>query len=119
MAIDAVTSGVVAATTGAVDGPKVAHDSQAAVVVGKLAAAQPARSESHAAVQAAVKQIDSYLRSAGREVEFHVDEATGTTVVTVRETATGTVIRQIPNDEVLQLARHIDSGSHALLDLTV
>ena len=118
MAIDAVTSGVVAAT-GAVDGSKAAQNSQAAVVVGKLAAAQPARAESHAVVHAAVKQIDSYLKSAGREVAFHVDDATGTTVVTVRETATGTVIRQIPNEEVLQLARHIDSGSHALLDLTV
>jgi flagellar protein FlaG len=72
-----------------------------------------------AAVKAAAAQIDSYLKSVGREVQFRVDDDTGMTVVTVRATATGDVIRQIPNEEVLQLARSLKSGSGALLDLVV
>jgi len=119
MDIDALTATVVLPAASAVVSPKVAEP-EAAVVVGKMATAQPVQQSSNdAAVRAAAKQIDSYLKSVGREVEFHVDDDTGTMVVTVRETATGDVIRQIPNDEVLQLARQIDSGAHALLNLTV
>ncbi|HMN44439.1 MAG TPA: flagellar protein FlaG [Povalibacter sp.] len=82
-------------------------------------AQQPSAEELNAAVRAAARQIDSYLKSVGREVEFRVDDESGVTVVTVRETATGTVIRQIPNEEVLQLARRFDARSMSLLDLTV
>jgi len=119
MAIEALTSGVVAVTSGATDGPKVAQSPKTAAPVEKMAAPRPVQPESNGAVRAAAKQIDSYLRSTGRQLEFRVDDATGRTVVTVRMSATGEVIRQIPNDEVLELARHIDSGSHALLDLMV
>jgi flagellar protein FlaG len=70
-------------------------------------------------VRAAARQIDSYLRSVSREVEFRVDDESGVTIVTVRNTATGEVIRQIPNEEVLQLARRFTDRSGALLDLTV
>ena len=99
-------------------GAKVATKTQAAQVVSQLTPEVVTRDLS-AAVKAAAAQIDSYLRSVGREVEFRVDEDTGMTIVTVRETATGDVIRQIPNEEVLQLARRLESGPGALLDLTV
>ena len=97
-----------------VTGAKVAQESQVPAIAEKLAP-----QDAEAAVRAAARQIDSYLKSVGREVEFRVDEETGTTVVTVRETATGEVIRQIPNEEVLHLARHFATGSGALLDLSV
>jgi uncharacterized FlaG/YvyC family protein len=48
-----------------------------------------------------------------------VDEDTHITVVTVRQASTGEIIRQIPNEEVLQLARNLGSGPNALLDLTI
>jgi flagellar protein FlaG len=102
----------------AVAGAKVAHPSQAARAVEKPAQ-PPMPQEMNAAVRAAARQIDSFLKSVGRAVEFRVDEETGMTVVTVRATATGDVIRQIPNEEVLQLARRLERGSGALLDLTV
>jgi len=99
-------------------GAKVASESQAAAAVEKMTR-QPAPQDVNTAVRAAAQQIDSYLRSIGREVEFRVDDDTGMTVVTVRETATGDVIRQIPNEEVLQLARRFEASSGTLLDLTV
>lgn len=103
------------AVTQAAAGVKVAVESVAAPAVEKVT--PPA--DVNAAVRAAARQIDSYLKSIGREVEFHVDDETGTTVITVRETATGDVIRQIPNEEVLQLARRFSAGSGSLLDLKV
>lgn len=102
-----------------VTGAKVAQESQAPATAERLAQPAPVPQDAEAAVRAAARQIDSYLKSVGREVEFRVDEETGTTVVTVRETATGEVIRQIPNEEVLQLARRFTTGSGALLDLSV
>lgn len=101
-------------------GAKVALDVVATKSVDSLTQSQtvPATTGVNAAVRAAAAQIDSYLKSVGRELEFRVDEDTGMTVVTVRETASGDVIRQIPNEEVLQLARSLMPGS-ALLDLKV
>jgi uncharacterized FlaG/YvyC family protein len=121
-AVDAATTMV----TGAWDrrnpdvsaGAKVATDSKVQASVERLTQ-QAAPQDMNAAVRAAAQQIDSYLKSVGREVEFRVDEETGTTVVTVRATATGDVIRQIPNEEVLQMARRFQAGSGAVLDLTV
>ena len=101
-------------------GAKVARDVVATKSVDSLTQSQtvPATTGVNAAVRAAAAQIDSYLKSVGRELEFRVDEDTGMTVVTVRETASGDVIRQIPNEEVLQLARSLKPSS-ALLDLKV
>jgi flagellar protein FlaG len=107
-----------ASTARATNGAKVAQESQVAEAVEKLAQT-PATQDANSAVRAAAQQIDTYLKSIGREVEFRVDDETGTTVVTVRETATGDVIRQIPNEEVLQLARRFAASSGSLLDLTV
>ena len=102
----------------ALNGAKIAHDSQVAATVEKPTQ-PPAPQEMNAAVRAAARQIDSYLRSVSREVEFRVDDESGVTIVTVRNTATGEVIRQIPNEEVLQLARRFTDQSGALLDLMV
>lgn len=117
MTIDALKQALTAAASTPEKGTKVAAISTAAANVEK--STPPAPQETAAALRAAAKQIDSYLKSVGREVEFRVDDETGMTVVTVRETATGDVIRQIPNEEVLNLARRLEVSSGTLLDLTV
>lgn len=123
MSIDALTS-VGPAASPVVRGTKVAFQSaegaNAAPAVNSSAQPAPAAAaDALAALQAAARQIDSYLQSVGREVEFRVDDDTDMTVVTVRNTATGEVVRQIPSEEALQLARHLEAGSSALLSLTV
>jgi flagellar protein FlaG len=123
--LDATTSTVAAApgaagqSATAAAGAKVAKEAVAAAAVEKMTQQPQPPQDVSAAVRAAAQQIDSYLKSVGRQVEFRVDDNTGMTVVTVRETATGDVIRQIPNEEVLQLARHFEASSGTLLDLTV
>jgi len=122
MTIEALASVTAAPVGGHAGGAKVATTTApAAAEVEKLTPPPQPQIQIQdltAAVHAAARQIDSYLKSVGRELEFSIDEATGRTVITVRITATGEVIRQIPNEEVLELARHIDSGSSALLSLT-
>jgi flagellar protein FlaG len=70
-------------------------------------------------VEAAARQIESYLKSVGRSLEFRVDVETRRTVVTIRDTTSGEVIRQIPGDEMLSLARHLQQNAGKVLDLTV
>jgi flagellar protein FlaG len=71
-------------------------------------------------VKAAAEQIESYLKSIGRALEFRVDESSGRTIITVRDSSTGEIIRQIPGEESLRLARSIgDAPTHALVDLAV
>ena len=48
-------------------------------------------------------QLDDDLGT-GVEVVFHVDEASGRMVCSVRDAETGDLIRQIPNEEVLRMA---------------
>jgi flagellar protein FlaG len=55
-------------------------------------------------IEAVAKQLESFLKRVSRELEFHVDEASGRMVCSVRDAETGDLIRQIPNEEVLRMA---------------
>ncbi len=70
-------------------------------------------------VAAAVKQIESYLQSVNRSLEFRVDADSGRTVVSIRDAKTGDLIRQIPNEDVLRLAELAKQGASVLLSETV
>jgi flagellar protein FlaG len=63
------------------------------------------------------KQIDSYLRSIDRSLQFTVDDASGRMVISVRD-ASGNLVRQIPGEEALRLAA-CQCGGATLLDMTV
>ncbi len=87
--------------------------------VQQQAAKQQAQQQSNGTAEAmkvAAQQIESYLRSIGRALEFSIDDTTGRTVVTVRDSATGETIRQIPSEEALRLARALGNQSNALID---
>ena len=59
-------------------------------------------------VKAAAAEIESYLRSSGRELSIAFDDSLNRPVVRVIEPGTSKVIRQIPYEEVLQVARWIN-----------
>jgi flagellar protein FlaG len=69
-------------------------------------------------MQAVAQQLRDYLRSNGRDLEFRVDADTDSMVITVREAASGEVIRQIPNEEALQMRRYLDEWSGTFLNVT-
>ena len=69
-------------------------------------------------MEAVAQQLRDYLRSNGRDLEFRVDADTDAMVITVREAATGEVIRQIPNAEALHMRRYLDEWSGTFLNVT-
>ncbi|HEX6999692.1 MAG TPA: flagellar protein FlaG [Gammaproteobacteria bacterium] len=71
-------------------------------------AAEPQAPELAAAtLEEVAKRLESWLRSVGRRLEFRVDPQTDRIVISVRDAATGELIRQIPSEEALELARMI------------
>lgn len=83
----------------------------------RKAEAPDARVERQAATHAVVQRIQQYLRESGRDLDFRVDADTDRMVITVRDQATGEVIRQIPSEEVLRIARSVSSPLERLVDL--
>lgn len=64
-------------------------------------------SPSEEEVVQAVTQIADYVQSISRDLQFRVDEQIGTTVITVVDSETDEIIRQIPAEEAVSLARYI------------
>jgi flagellar protein FlaG len=59
------------------------------------------------AVEVAVEQMKDFAQVMSRQLQFDVDEDSGRTVVRVLDKDSGEIIRQIPSDEILALARHM------------
>lgn len=59
-------------------------------------------------VQDAVRLLNQQMSANNRGLGFHMDEAVGGPVVTVRSAETGEVVRQIPNEVVVNMAHSID-----------
>ena len=76
-------------------------------------AAKPAPRE--ADVQQAVRNLTDYAQTLRRDLRFNVDKDSGRTVIKVVDSETGKVIRQIPPDEVLSIAKHLAESSGMLL----
>jgi flagellar protein FlaG len=60
------------------------------------------------AVKHAAQVIGRALQSLSRSLEFSIDESSGKTVVRVVDAETGGLIRQMPSQEALDIARAID-----------
>jgi flagellar protein FlaG len=58
-------------------------------------------------VEQAVEDINDHFQSMGRDLSFYVDEDSGRTIITVIDAETQEVVRQIPPEEVLDLAMHL------------
>lgn len=58
-------------------------------------------------LNSALKHLSGYVQNITRELNFSVDHELDRIVVTVVDDATGDVIRQIPSEEMLELARHL------------
>lgn len=58
-------------------------------------------------IELAVQEVEAFLQVQNRNLAFSFDEGSQRSVVTVQDTSSGDVIRQIPSDEVLRLAERI------------
>ena len=74
---------------------------------GSGGAPAPVEAPSTAQIDAAVSRLSDFVQSVQRDLSFNVDDATGKTVVIVRDSKTDEVVRQIPSEEVIQLAQNL------------
>ena len=65
--------------------------------------------------QVIAEEVSRYLQASTRNLEFQVDNESGTAVIVVRD-GEGQVIRRIPGDEVLQIMRRVNARSGTLID---
>lgn len=84
-----------------------AADAEPARPAAQAPAAAPASARE---LEAATEQIERFVRSSGRSLQFRVDDDSGRVVVSVRDADTGDLIRQIPSEAALRIARALDRG---------
>lgn len=70
-------------------------------------AARQAPEEQQQALREAVTKLNEYVQSVQRDLQFDLDDTSGKTVIRVLERSTGDVVRQIPDDIALKLARNL------------
>ena len=90
----------------------VAPGRGAAVDLPQAPAAPQATNEQ---LKKAVDEINRAMQQSGRNLQFSVDSATDRVVVRLTDTETGEVIRQIPSEETLEIARSIGQFQQGLL----
>ena len=66
-------------------------------------------------LEQAVERLNDLAQSVRRELRFSLHDETGRTVITVRDTETEEVIRQIPSDEVLALITRLENSESSLM----
>jgi flagellar protein FlaG len=67
-------------------------------------------------IESVTKQIDSFLRSMNRSLQFRVDESSGRMVVSITDSETGEVIRQVPGEDALRIAQSLESRLSGIVD---
>lgn len=85
-------------------------------VPSKAAQAKPAQeasvttssAEQKQQLEAAVKAVAQFAKPMAGNLEFSLDDETGKTVVKVVDATTNELIRQIPSEEMLEIARALD-----------
>ncbi len=93
------------------DAPAATTEPAAAAVSQRLPAPQP----DPQALRAATESVNRYLQSVNQSLRFERDSATGKTIVRIVDTASGDLIRQIPSEEVLEIARSLAQGRGVVL----
>ena len=70
-------------------------------------------------LQDAIKQLNEQVQKNQQNLAFRVDEAADRFVITVKNTHTGEVVRQIPDDVVLKIAHNINDLKGLLHNKTI
>ncbi len=66
-------------------------------------------------VEQAVAKLNDYVQNTQRKLEFQVDDESGETVVRVYDKHSEQLIRQIPNEEALELAQRLNQEEPLML----
>jgi len=63
----------------------------------------------------AAQQIQNFVQSMGRNLNFSIDDTTGYHIVTVVNPETNEVVRQLPSEELLKIAQNMAQLKNALV----
>lgn len=77
-----------------------------------------ATSKTREDVEAAAKKTQEFVQALNSSLQFAVDDTTGVTVVKVIDDQTHQTIRQIPSEEMLEIARALDRLNGLLIKST-
>ena len=80
--------------------------------------ATPTAAPTRDQVQQAVDQVQQIVRPLAQSLQFSIDEDSHNTVVKIVDTETNKVIRQIPSEEMLQMAKALDKFTGLLMKQT-
>ena len=72
--------------------------------------------ETKEALNGAVRDLNDFVQTVRRELQFSVDEDTGRSIVTVLNKETDEVVRQIPSEEALAISSFLKSHAGLLID---
>ncbi len=67
-------------------------------------------------LEEAVATLNQQMREKGRGLNFALDDRINRTIITVRSTSSGEVVRQIPDEVVIRVAHNIEDIKGLLLD---
>jgi flagellar protein FlaG len=67
-------------------------------------------------LEAIASQLQEFLSSSDRDIEFRVDADTKAQVVTVRDARSGEVIRQFPNADALRVLKNLAAQQGTLFN---
>lgn len=85
-------------------------DTASAPAQAKPAQAPPtAQGADPAVLKKATEQINEFIKSSSRNLQFSVDKGTGRIIVKVVDQESGEIIRQIPPEETLAIAKNLDN----------
>jgi flagellar protein FlaG len=72
--------------------------------------------EMRASLEAAIEKLNQQVERNGRGLNFAIDEKLNRPIITVRSTATGEIVRTIPNEVVIKVAHNIEDIKGLLMD---
>ena len=92
------------------------HQSRAVAAEPKEAGQIDSSQESSQTLGDAVESLQAFAKSSHRNLDFSIDEGSGQTVVKVVASDTGEIIRQIPTEVALKLARNLKDADGLLFN---
>jgi flagellar protein FlaG len=84
-----------------------------------IAVPQAAPAPDLAEVAQAVKNLNKSMQAQAQDLEFSIDEDTSRTVVKLIDKSSGEVLRQIPSQEALEIAKALDQSIGLLIKHSV
>ena len=106
--IGTVAGTVASSVVASPNAPEEEKRTSTPVELPKVAVKEASAAEKEEQVKEAAEKINEFIEAMTHDLSFSVDKDTNRTVVKVLERESGDVIRQIPAEEVLKIAKVLD-----------